>query len=149
VWVAERLIKNGGSLNWLKRCVMLWHRRICLKQMNCREFFLCSCVRHVGVPVATLHKTTKFNQLSSISTRKSANFCFGVAFKIASKLLFSFQMILHSRHKCLNWMLAKSIFSSKKCTNLPVTLIGIQDSYKWNLEPASASQIQTFCKMQT
>jgi len=133
VWVAERLIKNGGSRNWLKRCVMLWHGSICLKQMNCREFFPGSCVRHVGVPVATLHKTTKFNQLESISTRKSANFCLGGVFEIASKVLFFYQTILHSRHKCLNWMLAKSIFFSKKCTNSPVTLTGRLESYKWNI----------------
>jgi len=133
VWVAELLIKNGGSLNWLKRCVMLWHGSICLKQMNCREFFQSSCVRHVGVRVATHHKTTTFNQLASIWTRKSANFCLGVAFKIASKLLFSFQTSLHSRRKCLYWMWAKSISSSKKCTNSPVTLTGRQESYRWNI----------------
>jgi len=123
-WWFTKLVKK-------MRHVMTW--KYLLKTNELQEIFPRQFVWHVGVPVASLHKTTKFNKLASISTRKSSNFCLGATFKIASKLLFSFQTILHSRHKCLNWMLAKSIFSSQKCTNSPVTLIGRQESYTWNI----------------
>ena len=72
---------------------MLWHGSICLKQMNCREFFQSSCVRHVGVRVATLHKTTTFNQLASIWTRKSANFFWVLLLKLLQNYYFPFRRV--------------------------------------------------------